>query len=434
MHTLHKTLARAAGVSEVEVGDIIEVTPDFVYFHDTGGPKVMQKFKEMGFDRIVYPDRVACVFDHEVPPNKVSAANQHKELQAFCIDQGVRYYYAKGICHQLIPELGLAGPGMLVMANDSHTTMLGAVGAFATGIGYTEAAATLGTGKNWCKVPPIVRLEIRGRLTDGVMAKDVMLHILQEKGMRWGLYKALEFAGPTVRDLDMDGRMALTNMSIEIAGKAGFIEPDAKTEDFFGSEVYERFASTGAGEPVYDEVAEFNVEGLAPQVACPHTVDNVRPASELEDVPIHQAFIGSCTGGRFEDLEIAARIFKNNRAHPRVKTIVIPNSLNQYRMMVDSGLLDVFLDAGCTVTHSTCGPCTHHHLGLLAGGETCIASSPRNHKGRMGDKDSLVYISSAATVAASAVTGHITDPRPYLKDAVRVPRPAKRAMVSMESA
>lgn len=427
MHALHKILARAAGVERVEPNEVIEVEPDFLYMHDTGGPKVMQKFEEIGFPTVLHPDRAAVVFDHEVPPNKVSAANHHKALRQFADQHGIRHFYAKGISHQLIPELGLAGPGSLVMANDSHTTTLGALGSFATGIGFTEAAVTLGTARNWCRVPEIVRAQIDGTLQDGVMAKDVVLHVLERVGMRWGLNRAIEFAGSAVKSMSMDGRMALANMSIELAAVTGYVAPDEKTAELIGPEVDQMFTAqvTDAG-TTYRENLELDVADLEPLVACPHTVDNVRPAAQLEDVPVHQVFIGSCTGGRFEDLEIAARIFRNHPALPSVKTIVIPNSLQQYRMMVDAGMLDIFLDAGCIVTHSTCGPCTHHHLGILAGGETCIASSPRNHKGRMGDKDSFVYIASAATSAASAVTGHITDPRPFLHGSAPFPRPARR--------
>jgi 3-isopropylmalate dehydratase large subunit len=413
MHLIEKVLARASGSSHIRRGEILEVEPDLVYMHDTGGPKVVEMFNTIGFTSIQYPERVKVILDHEVPPTKPVAADHHKEYIEFAKDYGLERFYAEGICHQIIPEKGYVQPGHLVLGNDSHTVTGGALGALATGIGFTETAVLIATGKIWLKVPEIVRYYFEGTLSDMVMGKDVMLLVLQKLGVGTAIYKAVEYAGPAVKAMSMDARMALCNMAIEIAGKAGFVEPDEVTMEFLGLKSLSRDQQSDP-DVVYDQTVTFDINDLEPMVACPHTMDNISPVKEVEGVKVHQAFIGSCTGGRYEDLEAAARILKGRKVHPDVKAILSPTSKEIFSRMVRTGLYEIFADAGVIIIHSTCGPCTMHHLGVLCAGEVCISSSSRNHKGRMGSKESSIYVASPLTVAASAVEGKITDPRRFI--------------------
>jgi len=317
-----------------------------------------------------------------------------------------------GVCHQVMPEKGHVIPGTMMVGADSHTCTYGALGAFATGIGSTEAAAVFATGKIWLKVPETVKVNVEGKFKPYVTPKDLILSIIGRVGADGATYKAIEFTGSTIRGMSMAGRMTLCNMTVEMGAKNGIVEPDEITREFLEGRVtkpYKEFKSDADAK--YEKALEFDVSKLEPTVACPSSVDNVRPVSEVGDVPIEQAFIGSCTNGRLEDLRMAAQIMKGKTVKDGVRAIVIPASQEVYRQAVDEGLVEIFTDAGALVCGSACGPCLGGHIGLLAAGETCVSTSNRNFIGRMGSTQASVYLASPATVAASALTGKITDPR-----------------------
>lgn len=320
----------------------------------------------------------------------------------------------EGICHVVLPEKGFVKPGDLIVGSDSHTTTYGALGAFATGMGATDMAIVLATGEIWFKVPSTIKFNVEGKLQPMVMGKDIILHIIGEIGVEGASYKAMEFAGDTVKELSMDARFTLCNMAIEAGGKTGIIEPDEKTLKWVEERVRQPFKPVlNDPDAEYEEVIDVDASNLEPQVAKPPSPENSVPVSEVEGTKIDQAFIGSCTNGRLEDLRVAAKILDGREVAKMVRAIVIPASKEIYMKAMKEGLIEIFLKAGCVVCNSTCGPCIGAHLGLLAPGEVCISSSNRNFVGRMGSKDAKIYLASPATVAASAVTGEITDPRRF---------------------
>jgi len=377
----------------------------------------VRSFKAMGATRVWDPQRVVVVFDHQVPASSLEAAGFHQALRRFVEEQGIPNFYdvgRGGICHQLVPEEGFALPGSVIVGADSHTTTYGALGAFATGLGSTDMAAVLATGELWFRVPESLKVVAEGSLRPPVSAKDLTLAIVGRVGADGATYMAVEFKGEAVRELSVDGRMTLCNMAVEMGAKNGIVEPDAKVE------AYVRGRARFPYKPVHsDRDAEYADEvtleasKLEPMVACPHSVDNVKAVAEVEGVEVDQAFIGSCTNGRLEDLEAAARIIKGRRVHPRVRLIVIPASQRVYLEAARRGLIEAFVEAGAVVCAPTCGPCLGSHVGILGDEETCISSANRNFIGRMGSPKSKVYLASPATVAASAVEGRIADPRKY---------------------
>ena len=416
MNITEKILAKASGKKEVHPGEIIDANVDMVMVHDLTGPLAVEAFKKIGVKKVWDSQKAVVILDHQVPAESVKAAELHKTMRQFAKDQNLRIYDIGrgGICHQVMPEKGHVVPGTVIVGADSHTCTYGAFGAFATGIGSTEAAAVLATGKIWLKVPEAVKINVTGKFPKYVTAKDLILSIIGKVSVEGAIYESAEFTGPTIKEMSISGRMTLCNMAVEMGAKNGIIEPDETTRKFLEGRVktlpnFENLKSDK--DAVYQRTVDFDVSKLEPQIACPSSVDNVKPVSEVGNVPIEQAFIGSCTNGRIEDLRLAAQVLKGRRVKDGVRALVIPASQEVYKQALDEGLMDVFTDAGAIVCGSACGPCLGGHIGLLAANETCVSTSNRNFIGRMGSTQASVYLASPATVAASAVTGKITDPR-----------------------
>ncbi len=417
MTIAEKILARAAGLEKVEAGQAVWAKVDLLMVHDLTGPPAINIFRrEFGRDRKVWDaSKIVVVEDHTVPSKDVDSAINRQVLERFVKEQGIGKYHpfgrgAYGICHALLPEMGYVRPGMLIVGADSHTVTYGALGAFSTGIGHTEAANVMLTGEILLRVPDTHRFIVNGKLKRWVMAKDVILKIIGDIGVDGATYKAMEFAGETIREMSVEERMTLSNMSVEAGAKTGLVEPDEKTIAYVSERTNEPFtALKNDPDAVFEKVYEYRAEEIEPMVAKPHSPANVSPASELGNVEIDQAFIGSCTGGKYEDLCIAASILKGRKV--KARTIVIPGNTKTYMRALSEGLLGIFAEAGAVIGPPTCGPCIGLHMGVLGEGEVAISASNRNFPGRMGHKSSKVYLASPATVAASAVTGRITDPR-----------------------
>lgn len=415
MNITEKILAKASGKKSVNPGEIVDANVDVVMVHDLTGPLAVESFKKIGIGKVWNNKKVVVILDHQVPAESVKAAELHKTMRQFAKDQKLRIYDVGrgGICHQVMPEQGHVVPGTVIVGADSHTCTYGAFGAFATGIGSTEAAAVMATGKIWLKVPEAIKIDVNGKFGKYVTAKDLVLNIIGKLGVDGAIYKSAEFTGQTMREMSIAGRMTVCNMAVEMGAKNGIVEPDATTKEFLQNRVKKLpdFAALKSDkDAVYAQTLEFNVSKLEPQVACPSSVDNVKPVSEV-DMPIDQAFIGSCTNGRLEDLRLAAQVIKGKKVKDGVRALVIPASVEVYKQALAEGLIEIFTEAGAVVCGSACGPCLGGHIGLLAAGETCVSTSNRNFIGRMGSTQASVFLASPATVAASAVTGKITDPR-----------------------
>ena len=415
MNITEKILAKASGKKVVYPGDIVDANVDVIMVHDLTGPLAIEAFKKIGIQKVWDNKKIVVILDHQVPAESVKAAELHKTMRLFAKDQNLKIYDVGrgGICHQVMPEKGHVTPGTVIVGADSHTCTYGAFGAFATGIGSTEAAAVFATGKIWFKVPSTIKISVKGELQKFVTPKDLILAIIGKMRVDGAIYKAAEFTGPTIKKMSMAGRMTLCNMAVEMGAKNGIIEPDEITRDFLEGRVKslpDFKALKSDQNSVYESTVEFDVSKMKPQVACPSSVDNVKPVSEVGNVPIEQAFIGSCTNGRIEDLRDAAQILKGKKVKDGVRALVIPASQEVYRQAMKEGLLEIFTDAGAIVCGSACGPCLGGHIGLLAAGETCVSTSNRNFIGRMGSTQANVYLASPVTVAASAVMGKITDP------------------------
>lgn len=409
MHAIEKILANKSGKDKVETGEIVNAKIDLAEVNDLY-LQVIKSFREMGGKKVWDKDKVSFVFDHYSPAPTLKAADNHKQMREFCKEQGIGKLFDinKGICHQVLPEAGLVYPGMILAATDSHTTTHGAFGAFGTGVGATDLASILISGELWFKVPEIIKIEISGKLKPGVMAKDIILNILGELGQDAAVYKAVEFSGSTVKEMDIDERMVLCNMSVEMGAKTSYIEPDEKTYDFLKDRIdveYDPIFSDKDYE--YDEVYEFDVDELTPQTAKPHSIDNIAPVAEVKEEKVDQIFIGTCTGGRLNDLKIAAEIIKGHKIADGVRLLVIPASDEVYQKALDAGYLDIFLKSGATVSNPGCGPCLGAHQGVLASGESCLSTSSRNFPGRMGSTEAKIYSVSPATAAISAIKGRL---------------------------
>ena len=415
MNITEKILAKASGNKAVHPGEIVDSNVDMVMIHDLTGPLAVEAFKKIGSQKVWNNKKVVVILDHQVPAESVKAAELHKTMRQFAKDQNVTFYDVGrgGICHQVMPEKGHVTPGNLIVGADSHTCTYGAFGAFATGIGSTEAAGVMATGKIWFKVPPTIKINVKGTFQKYVTPKDLILNIIGNLGVDGAIYKAAEFTGPTIKNMSIAGRMTVCNMAVEMGAKNGIIAPDGTTSKFLESRVKnlpDFKALQSDKDAVYERTVEFDVSKMEPQVACPSSVDNVKPISEVGNVPIEQAFIGSCTNGRIEDLRLAAEVIKGKQVKDGVRALVIPASQEVYRQALNEGLMEIFTDAGAIVCGSACGPCLGGHIGLLAAGESCVSSSNRNFIGRMGSTQANVYLASPATVAASAITGKLTDP------------------------
>ncbi len=408
-----KVLARASGQDRVGAGDFVDAEVDLLYMHEMLA-LALGSFRQIGVERVWDPDRIVVTLDHWVPPPNERIAQMHQDIREFCREQGIKRFHDvgdHGIVHQLVAERGYAHPWDLVIGSDSHTNTVGALGAFAAGIGATDTAAVMATGRIWLKVPETIRVYISGKLSRRTGAKDVILKVISETGDDGAQYKAVEFLGPTVRDLPMNERLTLSNMTTEMGAKVGMIPGDGVTEEYLAHSGRNFHTIEPDEDATYSATYEIDVSGMGPQVSCPENPGNVRPVEEVRGTPVDVVFLGSCTNARIEDLRVAGELMRGERLAPGLRMIVSPASQAIYRQAVKEGLADIFLDAGATFTNSTCGPCFGGHLGVLAPGEVCISSSNRNYPGRMGSKEARIFLASPLTVVASALHGEITDPR-----------------------
>ncbi|MCK4442946.1 MAG: 3-isopropylmalate dehydratase large subunit, partial [Thermoplasmata archaeon] len=375
---------------------------------------VSKHFRTIGVEKVWDPEKIVILLDHRVPANTVQTAAGHKAIREFVNEQNLPYYYDMnaGICHQILSEKGHVRPGELIVGTDSHTTTHGAFGAFSTGIGATEMSTVWATGSLWLRVPDTIRINVTGSLQEGVYSKDVILNIIGTLGADYADYRAVEFYGDTITNMSMASRMVISNQAMEMGAKVAIIPPDEKTIGHIKRLTDIPFTPVLADEDAaYSDDKEFDVSELEPQIACPHSPANVKNISEIAGLPVDQAFLGSCTNGRMEDLEVAADIMRGKKIAYGTRMIVIPASWEIYSEAMKKGVLKEFMDAGATICNPGCGPCLGAHQGILADGEKAISSSNRNFKGRMGSTESEVYLSSPAVVAASALKGEITDPR-----------------------
>ena len=411
MTMAEKILAAHAGLEEVVPGQLIECDLDLVLSNDVTAPIAIKEFKKVGVDKVFDPTKIALVPDHYVPNKDIQSAEQAKMTREFAREQGITHFYevgCMGVEHALLPEQGVVGAGDLIIGADSHTCTYGALGAFATGVGSTDAAIGYATGKAWFKVPESILFNIEGELQPGVTGKDIILHIIGMIGVDGALYQAMEFRGSAIESLTMDERLSISNMAIEAGGKAGLIAVDEVTRAYMDGRTerpYKEYHSDP--DAVYAKVYNINAADIVPTVAFPHLPSNTRPAAEARDITIDQSVIGSCTNGRIEDMRQAAAVLKGHKVIPNVRCIIIPATQQVYRQCIEEGLMEIFLDANCAVSTPTCGPCLGGYMGILAAGERSIATTNRNFVGRMGDPTSEVYLSSPAVAAASAVLGHI---------------------------
>ncbi len=422
MNPLHQILARAAGREKVKPGEFVVAKVDLAEINDLY-LQVLLSFKEMGGDKVWAPQKITFVMDHYAPAPTIKAAENQKKMREFAKEQEIKHFFDinRGVCHQVMPEEGLVWPGMMLMATDSHTTTHGAFGAFSTGIGATDMAAVLLTGEIWLRVPEIIKINITGKTKKGIMAKDIILYIISQLGTDVALYRAIEFDGEAVKELSLDERLVLCNMSVEMGAKATYIRPDEKVMEYISHtnpKKYKEFKSikrtNNINREEYESIYNFDISDLEPQVALPHRVDKVVSVSQAVGKPIHQALIGTCTGGRINDIKIAAQILKDKKVCPSVRLLIIPASNKILEKCIELGYIQILLGAGATLTTPSCGPCLGAHEGVLSGGEACISTSSRNFPGRMGSAEAKIFLSSPATAAASAIKGVITDPREYL--------------------
>lgn len=411
MTMAEKILAAHAGLEEVVPGQLIECNLDLVLSNDVTAPIAIKEFKKIGVEKVFDPTKIALVPDHYVPNKDIKSAEQAKMTRDFAREQGIIHYYevgCMGVEHALLPEQGVVGAGDLIIGADSHTCTYGALGAFSTGVGSTDAAVGYATGKAWFKVPESLLFNVEGELRPGVTGKDIILHIIGMIGVDGALYQAMEFRGSAIEGLTMDERLSISNMAIEAGGKAGLIPVDDVTRKYMDGRTERPYTEYHSDpDAVYAKVYNINAQDIVPTVAFPHLPSNTRPASEARDIVIQQSVIGSCTNGRIEDMRQAAAVLKGHKVHRDVRCIIIPATQQVYRQCIKEGLMDIFLDANCAVSTPTCGPCLGGYMGILAAGERSIATTNRNFVGRMGDPTSEVYLSSPAVAAASAVLGHI---------------------------
>jgi 3-isopropylmalate/(R)-2-methylmalate dehydratase large subunit len=405
-----KILAHASHQKEVSPGDFVVADVNYVMAHDSTAPLAIEAFYSIT-DKVFDKDRVIIVFDHFYPAPTVAGATLHQKSRKFVADQKLSGFFTNGVCHQLLAEK-FVSPGDVVVGADSHTCTEGALGAFTTGLGSTDIGGAMATGKCWFKVPESLKFNLTGSTRKGVYAKDVILSIVGEVGAAGALYRACEFTGDYVKNASISSRLTLCNMAIEMGGKNGIIEADQKTLEFLGGRSGKIFRSDN--DAAYADELDVDVGAIEPQVALPPAVDNVEPLSSVEGRPIDQAFLGTCTNGRLEDIAVATKIIKGKKIARNVRLIVSPASEDIYFAALEKGYLQELVKAGATVCNASCGPCIGRHEGVLCEGETCVSSMNRNFTGRMGDPKAGIILASPATVAASALAGKIADPRDYL--------------------
>lgn len=418
MHSMtitEKILASHSGKEVVRPGDLVFANLDLVMSTDITTAMSIPVFEEMRADRVFDPERIVLVNDHLVPAKDIASAEMSKAMRQFATKYGIQHYYEvgrSGICHQLVPEEGLVGPGDLVLGADSHTCTYGALGAFATGIGSTDLAASWALGKNWFKVPETIKVVYEGKLPKWIGGKDLILHTIGDIGVEGALYQAMEFSGEVISKLPMADRFTICNMAVEAGAKNGIIEPDEVTLEFLRPRVKRKYRLfTSDPEAIYSKLLEYDISHLEPLVALPPLPSYVKKVREVGLIPIDQVFLGSCTNGRIEDFRIAAKILEGKKVAKGVRFILIPGTQSVFRQMIEEQLASIFIDSGGVIGPPTCGPCIGSHMGVMASGEKVLSTSNRNFVGRMGDSTSEIYISSPAVAAASAILGRIADPR-----------------------
>lgn len=418
MHAIEKILARNAGLPSVKTGEIVTAKVDFAEINDLY-LQTVYSFYEMGGEKIWDNTRAAFVFDHYAPCPTIKTASNHNEMREFARKNDLKYHFDVncGVCHQVMAEAGVVYPGMILVATDSHTTTHGAFGALGTGCGATDMACILMTGELWFRVPEIIEIRLEGKPQKGVYPKDVILNVLGKIRADGAVYKAIDFTGSYIDALDIPGRMTICNMAVEMGAKTAYMQPNQAVLDYVSPRAVRPYeVVTTDPDFVYAESHLFNVSEMEPVVSCPNDVDNVHPISEVaaQDIPLNQAYIGSCTNGRTEDLGQAAAILKGKHIPPYARLLVVPASRDVLRESMEKGYIQTLIDAGATLVTPGCAACLGTHEGLLAPGETCITCTNRNFRGRMGSNQAELFLASPATVAASILNGRITDPRPYL--------------------
>ncbi len=412
MTMAEKILARATGRDSVSPDDFVTAKIDVAMVHEGLGMGTSESMRRAGVKKVWDPNKVVSLLDHYVPTPTVKTAEMHQLIRTAVEDFGIKIDYgeSEGVCHQVMIDKGHVLPGRLIVATDSHTTTYGALGAAGTGIGFSEMAYVMGTGELWFRVPETIRFVLKGEFQPYVGSKDAVLHIAGKFTTEVGQYRSLEFGGPAAGAMSVESRITMSNMAVELGAKFGFFAVDDKTVEYLSRRTGETVEKLGPDEDaVYERTEEIDLSALGPQVAAPYSVDNVSPLSEMGEVVINQAVLGSCTNGRYEDLAAAAEILKGRQVHPKVRMLVIPASVDVYRRAMADGLLEVFLDAKAIICNPSCGPCFGQHMGQLGPGEVCVASINRNFKGRMGSPEARVYLASPMTVAASAVEGRLAD-------------------------
>ncbi|MDP3804774.1 MAG: 3-isopropylmalate dehydratase large subunit [Candidatus Omnitrophota bacterium] len=409
-----KILSNHAG-RDLKAGDIAICDVNFCFGQDGTSSIIIDSFKKLGVDRVFDKSKFYMIIDHSAPSPNLGVSEIHKKMRAFAKTFDVGLYDAGcGVCHELVPQKGHVTCGDLVLGADSHTCTYGAINVFSTGVGSTDLAITLASGKNWFRVPETIKVTVTGKLPKAIYSKDIILNIVKDIGSNGATYNSVEFYGSAISSLSVDARLTISNMTVEMGAKVGLMEADDKVLKWIGQRAA-RLPNPVKADPdaKYVSVKLYDVSKLAPQIAKPHAVDNVSDVTELLGVKIDQAFVGTCTNGRLEDLEVAAKILKGKAVHPDVKFVIAPASREIYLQAVKKGLVETFVNSGCAVMGPGCGPCVGTHNGVLADGEVAISTANRNFKGRMGNPNSFIYLASPATVAASAIKGSIADPREY---------------------
>lgn len=408
-----KLLAAVAGRESVSPGDILTVPVDLIMTNEPSGILAIREFQKIGAKKVFDPTKIIMLPDHNNPAKDIASAEQTKQVREFCRQQRIMFPEVgrMGIEHVLIPELGLVLPGDMALGADSHTVAWGALGAFATGVGSTDAAAAMATGETWLKVPPSIKIVYHGTPAKWVMGKDLILHTISNIGVDGATYSAIEFVGEAIDALSLDSRFTMALMSVEAGAKAGLFKVDEKTLNFIKPRAKRSYnVYTPDEDAHYEKVIEYDVSTLEPQVAFPHLPSNTRPIGQVGKVELDQVLIGFCTNGRMEDLQVAARILKGRKVHPRVRCLIFPATQQIYLQALTEGLIETFVRAEAAVSMPTCGPCVGGHTGIIADGERCLATTNRNFVGRMGGMKSEIYLSNPAIAAASAVAGRIASP------------------------
>jgi 3-isopropylmalate/(R)-2-methylmalate dehydratase large subunit len=415
---IEEIFSRRAG-KPVQAGEILLLDVDYIMSHDNTTPLAIKAFREIG-KPILDKSRIVIHLDHAYPAPNIMAAENHRKIIDFVKEQDLPYLFQQGVCHQVMIEEGFVTPGSIIIGADSHSNTYGAMGAFGTGLGSTEIGVSWVTGKCWFKVPETIRIELHGQTQAGVYAKDVMIYLAGLLGMDGGTYRSVEFGGEYIDQLPMHERIIFPNMSTEIGAKCGLIAADQVTLDYLENETSAKdkgpFEQIRPVNPRYERVLELDVSALTPQVACHPDVDNVKPLEQVEGLEVQEVYIGTCTNARYEDLEIVANMLKGRKVNPFTRVIVTPASARIYKKALKNGLIEILMDAGCTVTGTGCGACIGRHGGILAPGERALTTMNRNFIGRMGSPLSEIYLASPATAAATALTGRITDPRGILEN------------------